>query len=54
MYGADMANVDGAGLFIFLWGIGLVSLYLIIRAAVRGGIEDAWKRRAQRERSSKS
>ncbi|NJC69630.1 hypothetical protein HC031_07845 [Planosporangium thailandense] len=43
---------DGAALAIVWWALGLLSLYMVIRAAVRGGIEDAWKRRAKRERSS--
>ncbi|MCW2643427.1 MAG: hypothetical protein JWP76_5733 [Dactylosporangium sp.] len=47
-----MEHVGGAELVVVLWGIGLLSLYLVVRAAVRGGIEDAWKRRAKRERSS--
>jgi hypothetical protein len=48
-----MERVGGIELFILLWGIGLLSLYLVVRAAVRGGIEDAWKRRAKRERLSR-
>lgn len=47
-----MENVGGAELLVVWWILGLVSLYLVIRAAVRGGVEDAWKRRAKRERSS--
>jgi hypothetical protein len=43
---------DGAALVVLWWALSLLALYMVIRAAVRGGMEDAWKRRAKRERSS--
>jgi hypothetical protein len=45
-----MGDSGGGLLAVVLWGVGLISLYWVVRGAVRGGIEDAWKRRAQRER----
>ncbi|MEV4133797.1 hypothetical protein AB0J72_16715 [Dactylosporangium sp. NPDC049742] len=44
-----MSNPGVAGVTVLLWALGCVSLYLVVRAAVRAGIEDAWKRRALRE-----
>ncbi|WP_433200942.1 hypothetical protein ACQP00_29665 [Dactylosporangium sp. CS-047395] len=44
-----MSSSGAAGVTVLLWVLGCVSLYLVVRAAVRAGIEDAWKRRAQRE-----
>ena len=38
-------------MFFWLWLLGCVSLYLVVRSGVRAGIEDAWKRRAKREQS---
>ncbi|MFF5233221.1 hypothetical protein [Dactylosporangium sp. NPDC000521] len=46
-----MSSSGAAGVTVLLWAVGCVSLYLVVRAAVRVGIEDAWKRRAQRENS---
>jgi hypothetical protein len=42
---------DGAALAVVWWASSLLALYVVIRAAVRGGMEDAWKRRAKREGS---
>ncbi|WP_433047326.1 hypothetical protein [Dactylosporangium sp. CS-033363] len=44
-----MSNPGAAAVTVLLWALGCVSLYLVVRAAVRAGIEDAWKRREQRE-----
>jgi hypothetical protein len=46
---SDMPSSGAAGVAVLLWALGCTSLYLVVRAAVRAGIEDAWKRRAQRE-----
>ena len=46
---SGMSNSGAAGVTVLLWALGCASLYLVVRAAVRAGIEDAWKRRAQRE-----
>ncbi|GAA3193105.1 hypothetical protein GCM10010532_010000 [Dactylosporangium siamense] len=48
MIGA-MSDPGAAGVTVLLWALGCASIYLVVRAAVRAGIEDAWKRRARRE-----
>jgi hypothetical protein len=44
-----MINVMSDVGAVLLWALGCVSIYLVVRAGVRGGIEDAWKRWARRE-----
>jgi hypothetical protein len=36
-----------AGLAVVIFGITMISLYLVVRAGVRAGMEDAWKRAGQ-------
>ena len=42
--GSDLGQ---AGLAVLIFGIVMVSLYLVVRAGVRAGMEDAWKRAGQ-------
>lgn len=42
--GSDLGQ---AGLAVLVFGIVMVSLYLVVRAGVRAGMEDAWKRAGQ-------
>jgi hypothetical protein len=36
-------DLGAAGLAVLLFGIVMVSLYLVVRAGVRAGMEDAWR-----------
>ena len=49
MLGGTTDAAGSAGVSVLLWALGCASIYLVVRAAVRAGIEDAWKRRARRE-----
>jgi hypothetical protein len=43
-----VGNADGVFLSVVFWLLGLLVLYVVIRFAVRHGIEDAWERRERR------
>jgi hypothetical protein len=40
-------DFGAAGLAVLIFGITMISLYLVVRAGVRAGMEDAWKRAGQ-------
>ena len=41
--GSDLGQ---AGLAVLIFGIVMVSLYLVVRAGVRAGMQDAWRQMA--------
>jgi hypothetical protein len=40
------SDLGVAGLAVLVFGIVMVSLYLVVRAGVRAGVEEAWRRMA--------